>query len=63
MDNLPSTIYEQFEKVCRDFPDKAALIYLGKRYSYSELHETAERLAGSLHRLGVSKGERVILYL
>jgi len=34
-----STIYEQFEKVCRDFSDKPALVYLGRQYRYSELHE------------------------
>ena len=58
-----STIYEQFERVCRDFSDKPALLYLGMKYHYSELHEAVERLAGSLHRLGVSKGNKAILYL
>ena len=58
-----STIYEQFERVCRDFVDKPALLYLGMKYDYSELHEAVERLAGSLHRLGVSKGDKAILYL
>jgi long-chain acyl-CoA synthetase len=61
---IPSlTIYEQFEKVCRDFPDKPALLYLGMKYSYSELHEATGHLAASLHHLGVSKGDKTILYL
>ena len=58
-----STIYEQFDKVCRDFPDKPALVYLGMKYNYSQLHEATENLAGSLHRLGVSKGDKAVLYL
>ncbi len=38
-------------------------VYLGMKYSYSELHEATEHLAASLHRLGVSKGDKAILYL
>jgi long-chain acyl-CoA synthetase len=63
MDPISLTIYEQFEKVCRDFPDKPALLYLGMKYSYSELQEAADHLAASLHHLGVSKGDKTILYL
>ena len=58
-----STIYEQFEKTCRDFSDKPALVYLGMKYNYSQLHEATEILAANLHRLGVSKGDRAVLYL
>ena len=63
MDPISSTIYEQFEKVCRDFPDKPALLYLGMKYSYSELHEATDHLAASLYHLGVSRGDKTILYL
>ena len=58
-----SSIYEQFEATARDFADKPALIYLGETYTYAQLQETAGRLAGSLHELGVVKGDRVIFYL
>jgi long-chain acyl-CoA synthetase len=63
MERVSLTIYEQFEKVCRDFPDKPALLYLGMKYRYSELHEATDHLAASLHHLGVSKGDKTILYL
>jgi len=63
MDPISLTIYEQFEKVCRDFPDKPALLYLGMKYRYSELHEATDHLAASLHHLGVSKRDKTILYL
>jgi long-chain acyl-CoA synthetase len=58
-----SSIYEQFEKVCRDFPEKPALIYLGKAYTFSQLKEATENLAANLHHLGVGKGDRAVLYL
>jgi long-chain acyl-CoA synthetase len=57
------SIYEQFEKVYRDFPEKPALIYLGKIYKFSQLKEATENLAASLHRMGVSKGDKAVLYL
>ena len=58
-----ASIYEQFEKVCRDNPEKPALIYLGKTYKFSQLKEATENLAASLHRMGVSKGDKAVLYL
>ncbi len=57
------SIYEQFEKVCRDNPEKPALIYLGKTYKFSQLKEATQNLAASLHRMGVSKGDKAVLYL
>ncbi|NWF93470.1 MAG: AMP-binding protein [Syntrophaceae bacterium] len=57
------SIYEQFEKVCRDFPKKTALIYLGKTYPFSQLREATENLAANLYRLGVKEGDRAVLYL
>jgi len=62
--DLPfGSIYEQFEKVARDFSGKPALLYLGKHYTYSQLKEASESLAASLHGLGLGKGDKAILYL
>lgn len=58
-----SSVYELFERVVREHPHRTALIYLGKRYTYSQLKEASETLAGALHRLGLTKGQRAILYL
>ena len=63
MEGLATSIYEQFEKVSRDNPEKPALIYLGVRYSFSQLREATESLAANLHRLGVAKGDKAVLYL
>ena len=58
-----NTIYEQFEKAARDFSEKQALLYIGETYSYSHLQEAIEKLAASLHGLGIRKGDKAILYL
>lgn len=61
---LPAdSIYEQFETISREFSTKPALVYLGKKYNYSQLHEAAERLAASLYHLGMRKRDKAILYL
>lgn len=43
------------------YPDKPALVYMGRVWTYEELRSAAERLAASLRGLGVQAGERVIL--
>jgi long-chain acyl-CoA synthetase len=58
-----TSIYEQFERTSRDFSTKPALVYLGKKYNYSQLREAVKSLASSLHRLGVTKGDKAIIYL
>ncbi len=43
------------------FPDKPALVFFGQVISYREFAAQAERLAGTLHALGVKRGDRVML--
>jgi non-ribosomal peptide synthetase component E (peptide arylation enzyme) len=43
------------------FPDKAALVFFGRVFTYAEVLDKAERLAATLHSLGVKKGDRVVL--
>ncbi|HEY0832726.1 MAG TPA: long-chain fatty acid--CoA ligase [Azospirillum sp.] len=48
----------------RRYPDRTAIIHCGKSLRYAEFHDQVERLAGYLQRrLGVAKGERVLLYM
>lgn len=49
--------------------DQVALIYDSpvtntvKKYTYGQLREEVARVAGALHSLGVSKGDRVLIYM
>lgn len=57
------TLYSCFEETARLFPDKPALIYLGESYSFNVLNDLVLRLAASLTQIGITQGDRVILYL
>ena len=52
-----------FEENCQKHPDKIALIYLGKTYSYKHLLELRDRFATALHAMGVQEEDRVFIYL
>jgi fatty-acyl-CoA synthase len=59
---LPATsLWDNLETSARRYPDKAALVFFGRVYSYAEVLQKAERLAACLQRLGVKKGDRVVL--
>jgi fatty-acyl-CoA synthase len=45
----------------RRYPDKAAVIFFGGVMTYAQLLQKAEQLASYLCRLGVKKGDRVVL--
>ena len=40
-------------------PDKTAIVFEDKRYTFSQLNERVNRLANSLLKMGVRKGDRV----
>lgn len=63
MELLADTIYGSFEEVAKGFPHKTSLIYLGEKYSYSQLNEMVLKFAASLHELGTGEKDRVILNL
>lgn len=41
------------------YPNKTALLYKGRRFSYREINDTVNRLAHSLMDLGITKGDKV----
>lgn len=43
------------------YPDKPALIFFGRSTTYDELAIQVETLAGTLHALGLQRGDRVLL--
>src|SRR3990172_8241142 len=42
-------------------PDREAIVFEGRRITYMELNERANRLANALTELGVHKGDRVAM--
>lgn len=64
MENLSSgSIYEAFNNTVAAVPNKQALVYLGKKYTFSQLKNLVERLADRLSVLGLEKESKAILYL
>lgn len=56
-------VHEFLEHSARLFPDKTALVCRGSRYTYRQLDGMADRLARSLAANGVSREDRVAVYL
>jgi fatty-acyl-CoA synthase len=60
----PSTVYANLAAVAARDPQHAAIDYYGARISYAETKRQVDALAGWLQqRMGVAKGDRVLLYL
>ena len=56
-----TSLWDNLQTSARRYPDKAALVFFGRRLAYAQLLHQAERLAAYLHKLGVQKGDRVLL--
>lgn len=63
MQTIPDTIFKTFERVARENADRTAVIYLGNRYRYRDLLAHAREFSAGLIDLGVTPGERVMIYL
>ena len=61
MNNLH--ICKVFQEQAGKTPGKTAVIYLGTHYSYARILADVKKLAGSLNRMGIKEGDKVILYL
>jgi fatty-acyl-CoA synthase len=58
-----TSLWFNLEVAARRWPDKTAYHFVGRDLSYAELHAQAEAIAGWLHRRGVRRGDRVLLFL
>ena len=59
---VPETsLWDSLETSARRYPNKVALVFFGRVFSYREVLQKAERLAACLQGLGVQKGDRVVL--
>jgi long-chain acyl-CoA synthetase len=55
--------FTQFERMADKYPDRPAIIYLGEKFTYARLRNLINRFATALNRLGVRKGDKVVLYI
>lgn len=56
-------IHVLLERSAQDFPDKPAIIFLGKKITYRELNRLVNKFAAALHNLGIRRGDVIGLYL
>ncbi|MGD9817952.1 MAG: class I adenylate-forming enzyme family protein [Desulfomonilaceae bacterium] len=59
----PELTFTRFEKACEKYPNNAAIIFLGEKFSFRKLRDMVDRFATGLAGLGLKKGDRIILYL
>lgn len=55
--------FSRFYEISERYPGRTAIIYLGTRFSFRELRDLIDRFATALHRLGVGREDRVMLYI
>jgi len=56
-------LHHYFESTASRLPDKAALVCADRRWTYGELLAESRRLAGGLKALGVSRQDRVVVFM
>jgi len=54
---------ELLREAAKQWPDRTALVFFGKRTSFLQLDQAADRFAHALRGLGVQPGDRVSLHL
>lgn len=59
-----TTIYDNLANSVKKYPDKTAMLYYGSRYTYRQLFEEVEALAGYLEQeMKVAEGDHVLLFM
>ncbi len=56
-------VHELLRRTAKAHPDSTALVFFGKRTTYAELDDLADRFAAGLRGIGVRPGDRVSLML
>jgi long-chain acyl-CoA synthetase len=63
VDIQPMTMPEALLRTAREFPERTAFIYMGKKISYAGLNRMVNIFANALADLGVGKGDKVGMLL
>jgi len=56
-------VHDALQQSAERYPGKTALLFEGRRWSYAEIEERANRLANALIAHSVQRGDRVAIYL
>ncbi|WP_296675190.1 long-chain fatty acid--CoA ligase [Novosphingobium sp.] len=59
----PLSLPDFFAAAARDHADKPLVDFMGRHFSYAELHQEALHFAAGLQEMGIAKGDRVGLFL
>lgn len=59
----PRPLWDLVDAAARDYPDRPAMDFMGKRFSYRQLGEMVNQAAAGFQALGVTKGTKVGLFL
>lgn len=57
------TVVDLFEEQCKKTPDKTAVVYKEKKFTYAEIDEITNRIAGYVHSKGIGKEEVVSILI
>jgi long-chain acyl-CoA synthetase len=61
--DISKSIYDNFAQTAERRGDHTAVFYLGTRYSYSRIRQLADHFAAALADMGVTAGQKVMLYI
>ncbi|WP_338451425.1 AMP-binding protein [Niallia oryzisoli] len=60
-DNKP--LQDYLKSTAAEFPNKKAIHFLGKEFTFQYIYEAAVKLAGYLQEIGIKKGDRIAIML
>ncbi|MCC6927121.1 long-chain fatty acid--CoA ligase [Novosphingobium sp.] len=63
LDLPPLSLPDMFAEAVRRHGERPLVDFVGRRYSYAQLHAEAQQFAAGLQTLGIRKGDRIGLYL
>lgn len=56
-------LFSGLERMCEKYPNKTAIIFLGKKFSYKKMKELINRFATALYDLGIRHNDRCVIYI
>jgi long-chain acyl-CoA synthetase len=57
------SVVDTFNETTDKWKDKTAIVFYGRKMSFKELRDQADRFAAALHDMGVKKGDKIALLL